>query len=346
MVKLFHTETGPSEQRPASRRAGGPPDPRALMLDHYHQHLQVSTSRNGRPYTEKTISGYMRCVRMPAAWLDKQGLPGDLTPACDPAVLNRFLRDYLGHDVNGASFVQRNLRNLFVWLEVETDTTSPFRSRDLNTYTARQHKPKTLDGEFIERILGTCKGGTFTDVRDLAIIRLFMEGMRAGEVPAMAPDDVPPLNHPILRVAPSKGELAYATDSGRRILLEDDTALALQRWTRKRAEHPLAKTTLRNTLWLGRGSVSPLSYRRAVGRMLERRSRTVLEPEGLDGHASPHMFRHTFAHVFRANGGSLDDLTQHMGWSSYEMAQRYGKDLAEDRAIRAKREMSRTHRMY
>jgi integrase len=309
------------------------------MLDHYEQHLRTSTSRNGRPYAEITIVGYMRCATRLANWLDDNEIAGDLSAACDPKIMNRFLLEYQStHDINGTSFVQRNLRNLCAWLETECNVTSPYRSRELHTYTAKIHKPKVLGNEFITALLETCSKGSFTDVRDAAIIRLLLDGMRVGEVLAIAPEDVPPLTDPVLRVVPAKGELAYAKGSGRRILLEEETAKALQRWVRKREAHPLSRTVLRNELWLGQGSATPFRYN-GVRLMLERRSKKALE--GAPGHATSHMFRHTFAHDFRADGGSLDDLTQHMGWASYAMAQRYGKDMAEDRAIAAKREMRR-----
>lgn len=340
MVNLFRSETSQPEPGRGGLHKAGVSDPRTLMIDHYQQHLRTSTSRNGRPFAETTIAGYMRCARLLAKWLDANNVPGDLTPACEPAVMNRFLAEYqAGHDVNGTSFVQRNLRNLCAWLEVEADAVSPFRSRELHTYTARKHKPKTLSLDFIEALLETCKDGSFTDVRDIAIIRLLLEGLRVGELLAIAPSDVPTLTDPVLRVSPAKGELAYAEGSGRRILLEEETVRALLRWVRKRAEHPLSAGVLRNALWLGQGSATAFGYN-GVRLMLERRSKTALE--GKPGHATAHMFRHTFAHDFRADGGSIDDLTQHMGWSSYAMAQRYGKDLAEDRAINAKRKLRDT----
>lgn len=49
----------PSRQRKADKGMS-----RALMLEHYEQHLRVSTSRNGRPYAPETIRGYMRYARL------------------------------------------------------------------------------------------------------------------------------------------------------------------------------------------------------------------------------------------------------------------------------------------
>ena len=305
------------------------------MLEHYHQHLRTATNRNGRPYAPKTISGYMRCAEHLARWLDAEGIEGDLTAACDPETLNRFFRHYLEtHDQNGAAFVYRNLRNLFRWLEREEGVQSPYRSPELDTYVAREHKPKTLHPEFIRELLEDCRGKRFTDVRDMAIVRMLLEGVRVGELLAMTPQDVPDLTNPVVRLIPDKGELRYAEGSGRRILLDEETVKALHRYMRVRAGHPLAHTALRDSLWLSPRSALPLGYD-GVRLMLYRRCKRL----GYDQHATAHMFRHTFAHDYLAAGGKVDDLVHHMGWSGPAMAYRYGRDMAEDRAIEAKRRL-------
>jgi integrase len=302
---------------------------RDLMVSHYEQYLRTTTNRNGRPYVASTINGYMRAARTLAKWLDFEGISGDLTPACKPEVLNFFLRSYLAsHDQNGTNFIQRNLRTLFVWLEAETGNPSPYRSPALDTYTARRHKPRVLSKEFIRELLDSCKGSTFTGARDEALIRLMLDGLRIGEVLAVRIEDVPPLTHPVLRVTPSKGELRYAEGSGRRVRLADETVRALQRYLRARTDHPMSSTALRATLWLGKGSALPLTYD-GVRQMLERRCERL----GYEKAATCHMFRHTFAHDYRAAGGGLDDLAEHVGWSTTEMGRVYGADMAEDRAI-------------
>jgi integrase len=49
--------------------------------------------------------------------------------------------------------------------------------------------------------------------------------------------------------------------------------------------------------------------------------------------------RHTFANDWLDKGGSEGDLMRLMGWSSRSMLDRYGADMAERRAIDAKRRM-------
>lgn len=303
---------------------------RDLMIEHYHQHLRTSTNRNGWPYAPKTISGYMRCVRALSKWLEDNGFEGDLTPACDPAVLNEFFADYLAsHDVNGAAFLYRNIRNLFRWLEQEIGAPNPYKTESLDTYTAKEHKPKVLSRQFIRELLKSCSGQGFTDVRDKALIRLMLEGLRASELLSIEIDDIPPLDAPVLRVVPSKGELRYA--QGRRIKLQRSTVKATQAYLRVRLTHPLARTALRDTLWLGQASALPLTYD-GLRLMLQRRCERL----GYDEVAMPHMFRHTAVSDLLEAGMAPNNVAQIMGWSSLAMLARYGKDQAESRAIKSR----------
>jgi integrase len=57
-------------------------------------------------------------------------------------------------------------------------------------------------------------------------------------------------------------------------------------------------------------------------------------------HINPHRFRHTWAHEFRAQGGSEGDLMYLAGWSSTAMAHRYGSSAAAERAQQAARALS------
>jgi hypothetical protein len=60
------------------------------------------------------------------AWITGKQVDGDFV-ACDTAMLNKFFRDYnSAHTRGGTNTEQRNLRNLFTWLEAEYDHPHPY----------------------------------------------------------------------------------------------------------------------------------------------------------------------------------------------------------------------------
>ncbi len=54
----------------------------------------------------------------------------------------------------------------------------------------------------------------------------------------------------------------------------------------------------------------------------------------------PHLFRHTYAHMWLADGGTEGDLMRLAGWKSRQMLGRYGASAADERARQAYRKRS------
>jgi integrase len=75
--------------------------------------------------------------------------------------------------------------------------------------------------------------------------------------------------------------------------------------------------------------------------MLKRRAREAGIPPGMH----PHLFRHTFAHMYLAGGGQERDLMQLAGWRSRTMLSRYGKSAATERALAAHAALSPADRL-
>ena len=99
-------------------------------------------------------------------------------------------------------------------------------------------------------------------------------------------------------------------------------------YLRARRHHPLADS---DWVWLGtRGRGRLLGT--GIRKMLIRRA----EQAGYAG-VTPHQFRHTFSDAWLKSGGSEGDLMRLNGWKSRAMVDRYADDVANQRALEAKR---------
>jgi integrase/recombinase XerC len=181
-----------------------------------------------------------------------------------------------------------------------------------------------LDVGHIRALLNTCKGNDLVSRRDNAIIRLLIDtGGRLGEISGLNVEDVD-FDAGVCHVV-GKGR------RGRALPFGQATALALGRYLRARARDRSAQLP---QLWLAEKSKGPLGPS-GIHLMLRRRGRAI----GIEGlHA--HVFRHSAAHRWLAEGGGETDLMRIMGWKSPQMLRRYGASRADERARDAHRRMA------
>lgn len=175
---------------------------------------------------------------------------------------------------------------------------------------------RVLSDEELKAILDSCKGKHFTDIRDLAIIRIFCEvgTPRLGEMISMTLDSVD-FGHDLLTLNGKTGT--------RHIPIGDKSAQALEKYLRVRRSHRQAHLP---NLWLG--------HRGPIGRggfqdMIKRRAAKA----GIKGSVFPHLFRHATAS--RASDAGISDslLEPLYGWADgSRMPRVYG---AATRVIRA-----------
>lgn len=153
-----------------------------------------------------------------------------------------------------------------------------------------------VDDDTVRRLLDGCSGRDIADVRDTAIIRLFIDsGMRVGEMAGLRVDDLDFETGSATVLG--KGSRHRAAPFGVK------AAMALRRYLRARARHSHLGVP---ELWLG--PFGPWTTP-AFGQLLTRRGRDA----GIDG-LHPHMFRHTFAHRWLHGGGTEGDLMRLAGW--------------------------------
>lgn len=300
---------------PSPRQADAPGiddlDELADLLEDWRIHLRA---KNLRP---DTIKSYLTCANNLLGYLREKSL------GLRKASVEAFLGD-MQERVKAATVAKhyRSLQQLAKWLHAEGEIGQNPMAGMTAPEVPEQPVPVLTDAD-LTKLLDTCKGATFENRRDAAIIRVLDDGgMRAGELVGLGVEDID-REAQVFHVMGKGGR-------GRAVPYGTKTSEAVRRYLRARARHPLAGRSDR--LWLGKKG--PLTDS-GVRQLLERRAKDA----GLD-HLHPHLFRHTFAHTWLANGGQEQDLMMIAGWRSREMVGRYGRSAAAARAREAHRRMA------
>lgn len=279
-------------------------------------------------YSRNTLISYLRAVRRYAEWL-AANVPDRRLIDTTRDDLRRWLVE-LRATANGntgrAQFA--GVRHFFRWLvaedEIDVDPTLAIRGP-----SPGQAVTPVLSKEDMQALLATCAGRGFVNRRDGAMLRVFLDGgLRLAEVAGLATDDVN-VRERIIQV---HGKGSQRSGPRHRVVpVGVKTAQALDRYMRERARHPHASNA---AFWLGDRGRGPISQA-GVEAVIQRRAAAA----GLEG-LHPHMLRHTWAHEFRAAGGSEGDLMLLGGWRSRQMLDRYGASAASGRAREAYQRLS------
>ena len=269
----------------------------------------------------RTIESYTESALAFAKW--KQLRKRDVTKITR-AHIEGYLADGLdrGLSANTVARDYRHLRQFFRWCVIdESIQVSPMEG--MSPPKVPVEPVPVLSEDEQRALIAACEGKTFTDRRDLALVRFMLStGVRLGEVAGMTLEDLD-LDVDLARVF-GKARVYRSVPFG------DKTHQALRRYLRERAKHPKADSP---ALWLGR--IGPLT-KSGIQQIVERRS--ILA--GMDPAVHPHQLRHTFAHEHMAHGGNETDLMALAGWKSRLMVERYGKSAQDERARENRRRMA------
>ncbi|HEY1627074.1 MAG TPA: tyrosine-type recombinase/integrase [Streptosporangiaceae bacterium] len=216
----------------------------------------------------------------------------------------------------------RGLQQFFKWLAAEDDLPDPMER--LRGPKVTEKMVPVFTSVELSLLAKACRGNTFADRRDAAVIAVFRAtGIRLSELAGICyvPDN---LSRTDLDLEGRQIRIRGKGGKGRIVKIGHEAARAVDRYLRVRGKHAEA---YRPQLWLGvnnKGPLTPAGIYQAVARRGQQCGVAVY----------PHRFRHHFSHTWLERGGEGGDLMELNGWSSPQMLTRYG---ASARASRARR---------
>jgi site-specific recombinase XerD len=282
------------------------------LLPSYARHLRAEGKTTGT--VDHT---YLPALARFEAFLADQGMPRAVQ-----AIRREHVEAYivalqaLGRKPATVNLAYRSLQPFWRWCVEEDELRESPMTRMKPPLVPEDPPPVVTDDE-LARLLAACRGNDFEERRDYALVSLLADsGMRRGECAGLRVEDLDlDRNAVVIQGATSKSRRQRTTRFGA------GTARALDRYVRVRRTHATIGET---ALWIGKRGPMTGS---GLLQVIERRGRQA----GIE-HLHPHLFRHSFAHQWLADGGQEGDLMELAGWRDRGMLRRYGQSAAADRA--------------